>query len=87
MVFEQIVSVEKLQKKPLVSFLLGLSYTFIGAGTAFLFFRSSLSVATLFFITILLLPSLMKLIQIGEERSKRMNLGVLIRIYVFIHLF
>lgn len=74
MVLEQLVSTNWLQRKPFIAILLGFVYTFIGAITGYLFFREYLSISILFLVTLLLLPSLMNLLSIGEEREKKEGL-------------
>ncbi|MBI2665660.1 hypothetical protein HYX12_03510 [Candidatus Woesearchaeota archaeon] len=71
MVLEQIISISGLEKKPLTAILLGIGYTFIGALTGYLFFEERFSISLLFLITLLLIPSLMNLLSIEEEKEKR----------------
>jgi uncharacterized membrane protein SpoIIM required for sporulation len=69
MVFEDILN--KLGKRGVYSFFLGLLYVFISYGTALIFFPSQVSLSMLFFITLLLVPSAIKLISIEEEKESR----------------
>ena len=71
MVLEQLISTTWLQRRPYTAFVLGLVYTIIGSITGYLFFRDYLSISILFLITLLLLPSLMNLLTVGEEREKK----------------
>lgn len=71
MVLEQLISTTWLQRRPYAAFVLGLVYTIIGSITGYLFFRDYLSISILFLITLLLLPSLMNLLSVEEEREKK----------------
>ena len=68
------MSTSWLERRPLAALVLGLFYTLVGSVTGFLFFRQNLSIAVLFFITLLLVPSLMNLLTIEEERERREGL-------------
>src|SRR3989344_2136383 len=71
MVLEQVISTNWLQRRPLYALLLGLIYTFIATVTGYLFFKDSFSISLLFLITLLLVPSLMNLLSIEEDREKK----------------
>lgn len=71
MVLERLVSAGWLQRRPLYALLLGVIYTFIAAVTAFIFFRQNISISWMFLITLLLVPSLISLLSIEEEREKK----------------
>ena len=71
MVLEQIIGTGWLQRRPLFAAFLGLAYTFIGAITGYLFFQNQFSTSLLFLIALLLVPSLMGLLSIEEEREKQ----------------
>jgi uncharacterized membrane protein SpoIIM required for sporulation len=71
MVLEQIVNTQWLQRRPWYAVGLGLVYTLIGFVTGYLFFRENLSISVLFLITLLLVPSLMNLLSIQEEKERK----------------
>ncbi|MEW5896744.1 MAG: hypothetical protein AB1668_03570 [Nanoarchaeota archaeon] len=70
MVLEQLLSTHWLQKRPLCAVFLGIAYTFIAAITSYIFFKDSFSVSLLFLITVLLVPSLLNLLAMEEERER-----------------
>jgi uncharacterized membrane protein SpoIIM required for sporulation len=69
MVLENIFKIEFLEKRPYISFFLGFIYTLIGFGVALIFFGKNISIAMLFLTTLLLVPSMIKLIGIEEKRE------------------
>jgi len=71
MVFEQIVDPKWLQKRPLFALVIGFIYTLIGSVTSFIFFRENISISMLFFITLLLVPSLASLLSAQEQIERR----------------
>jgi hypothetical protein len=70
MVLEQLINTKWLQRRPLYAVVLGFIYTLIGSITGFILFRQNFSISLLFLITLLLVPSLMNLLNIGEKREK-----------------
>ncbi|MFC1754561.1 stage II sporulation protein M [Thermoproteota archaeon] len=74
MVFEEIFNINVAQKRPFISFFYGLIFTIIGLFVALLFFKRSLSLTTIFLITLLLIPTLMKLIDIEEKRERKFGM-------------
>ncbi|MFC1727930.1 stage II sporulation protein M [Nanoarchaeota archaeon] len=69
MVLEEFLN--KLGKRKFYSFFLGLLYVFIGYGTASIFFPQNISLTMIFFITLLLVPSAIKLISLEEDKEGR----------------
>ncbi len=70
MVLEQLINTNWLQRIPLYAVLLGFIYTIIGSVTGYVFFLDNFSISLLFMVTLLLVPSLMNLLTIEEEREK-----------------
>ena len=70
MVLEQIINTTWLQRRPLYAVGLGLVYTLIASVTGYLFFRGQFSISLLFLISLLLVPSLMNLLSLEEERER-----------------
>lgn len=70
MVFERFLDAKFVMKRPVLAFIFGLLYTFVGYALAILFFGKNVSVAMLFMATLLLVPSLIKLISIEEKRVR-----------------
>jgi uncharacterized membrane protein SpoIIM required for sporulation len=60
-----------IEKRPYVAFLIGIAYAFIAFLTSSIFFPRIVSVATLFFITLLLIPTVIKLLGAEEKRERR----------------
>ena len=73
MVLESI-KINWIEKRPYIALFFGAAYTFIGYAAATLFFKESISVAMLFLATLLLVPSLIKLLEIEEDRESRYGL-------------
>ncbi len=69
MVLESLLN--KIGKRKFYSFFLGLLYVLISYGTALIFFPENISVTMLFFITLLLVPSAMRLISIEEKKERK----------------
>lgn len=67
MVLEQFFKTKWLERRPAYSMLLGFVFVFIGLITALIFFRNDISIALLFLVTLLLVPSLMKIINLEEK--------------------
>ena len=93
MVLEQFFKASWLEKKPAISLLLGFVFVFIGLITALLFFKNDISIAVLFLVTLLLVPSLMKLIDLEEKMDRKFgvkhffrNHKVIMKIYLFLFL-
>lgn len=72
MVLEEILNT--IGKRKAYSFFLGLLYVFISYGTASIFFPNNVSITMLFFITLLLVPSAIKLISKEEEQERKHGL-------------
>ncbi|MFQ5475317.1 MAG: stage II sporulation protein M [Candidatus Nanoarchaeia archaeon] len=71
MVLEQIFDIELSRKKPFFAFLYGILFTFVGFFVALMFFKGSLSLTTIFLITLLLVPTLTHLLSLEERRERR----------------
>ena len=74
MVLEQFFKASWLEKKPAISLLLGFSLVFVGLITALIFFKNDISIALLFLVTLLLVPSLMKLIDLEEKMDRKFGI-------------
>lgn len=92
MVFESI-RIHWLAHHPLLSYFIGFGYTFLGYGVAWFFFRADPSVPMLFLTTLLLVPSLIKLLSLEERVERRVGLRHffrnhrrIIEIYLFLFL-
>jgi len=93
MVLEQFFKASWLEKKPAISLLLGFAFVFIGLITALIFFRADISVAMLFLVTLLLVPSLMRIIGLEEKIERKFgikhffrNHKAILEIYLFLFL-
>ena len=64
----EIIRIDWIERRPYLSFLFGFLYIIIGYAFAALFFPDSASFAMLFMATLLIVPSLIKLIE-REEKS------------------
>lgn len=89
MVFEDLLN--KIGKRKIYSLFLGILYVLISYGTATVFFPAHISLAMIFFVTLLLIPSTAKLISIEEKFERRDGLHhfikdhyVLIEIFLFL---
>ncbi len=60
-----------LEHRPYISLFFGFFYTFVGFLVAMLFFPGKVSVAMLFLTTLLLVPTLIKLVNIEETRESK----------------
>ncbi|MBI1969454.1 stage II sporulation protein M [Candidatus Woesearchaeota archaeon] len=58
-----------LQKRPFLALLIGFTYTLVGFGVGIIFFPWQVSLAMLFLTTLLLVPSLMKILSVEEKRE------------------
>jgi len=74
MVLENLLGSKLIERRPFFSFFLGLLFTFIGFIFAAVFFKEMISVAMLFLVTLLLVPALIKLINIEEKRERKEGL-------------
>lgn len=70
MVFEQI-RIRLIEKRPYFAFAIGFFYVLLGYATALIFFSSIISVAMMFLITLLLVPTVIKLFNVEEKRESR----------------
>jgi len=93
MVLEQFFKTKWLERRPVYSLLLGFVFTFIGLITGLIFFRNDISIALLFLVTLLLVPSLMKLINLEEKIERKAGLHhffrnhrAILEIYLFLFL-
>ncbi len=68
---EQLLRKRWIEHRQIYAFFLGLVYTIIAYITATIFFKDAYSIATMFLITILLVPSLMKLLNIEEKIERK----------------
>jgi len=91
MVLEQFFKAQWLERRPTVSMLLGFVFVFIGLVTAWIFFKSDISIALLFLTTLLLVPSLMKLLNIEEKIERKYGIKnffehhrAILEIYLFL---
>ncbi|MEM4336551.1 MAG: stage II sporulation protein M [Candidatus Woesearchaeota archaeon] len=85
------INISFFEKRPYAAFLLGLTYVFVSFFTSKIFFPSIISVSMLFIITILLVPTVIKLIGIAERREKKDGIKHFLRdhkdifeIYIFL---
>ncbi len=93
MVFEQLIKMRWLEKRPRFAFLLGFFYSMLGMLSAKLIFPSSAGIMSVAFTSILLIPSLNKLLsieEVQETHEKRFSPAQLFRdhrdiieIYIF----
>ena len=74
MVLEYILKEDLAERRPLFAMIAGFIFTFIGAGTAFIFFGKNVSIAMLFLATLLIVPLLIKLFDVEEERERKEGL-------------
>lgn len=74
MVVEQLISSKSIKNKLLSAIILGIIYSVIAYFTAKIFFPNSISIAMLFLISVLMIPTIMKLISIEEQKEKRAGL-------------
>ncbi|MBR9692073.1 stage II sporulation protein M [Candidatus Woesearchaeota archaeon] len=96
MVLEQIYSSKWIEKKSRYAFLMGLSYSIIGIFSAMFLFPADPGLAAIAFTSLLILPSLNKLLSIEENQAARKKKFDLIglfkdhndifRVYVFLFL-
>lgn len=70
MVLESL-NVKWLERKPLLAFFIGAIYTLIGFLVARYFFHDALSLPMLFLTTLLITPSLFKLLSVEEKRERK----------------
>jgi len=68
---EQLLKEKWIEHRQIYAFFLGFIYTLVAYLTATIFFKEAYSVATMFLITLLLVPSLMKLLNIEEKKERR----------------
>ena len=73
MVLEQLFKASWLEHRPYYSFILGFLYTLIGYGTSIIFFGKHVSIAMLFLATLLIAPSLRRLITMEEAKDRRIG--------------
>ncbi|MBU0536603.1 MAG: stage II sporulation protein M [Nanoarchaeota archaeon] len=73
MVLESI-KIKWIKHRPYIAFFFGLIYTIIGYFVAFIFFKSYISIAMLFLSTLLVVPSLVKLLDLEESLESRYGL-------------
>ncbi|MBI5398906.1 stage II sporulation protein M [Candidatus Woesearchaeota archaeon] len=71
MVLEEFMKIDVVEHRPYVSFFLGFFFTFLGFFVALFFFRNAMSVAMVFLTTLFLVPLMIKLIKIEEDRERR----------------
>ena len=71
MVFEQLYSAKWIEQKTRYAFLMGISYSVLGIIAAMLIFPQNPGIAAIAFTSLLILPSLTKLISIEENESAR----------------
>ncbi|MCX6706778.1 MAG: stage II sporulation protein M [Candidatus Woesearchaeota archaeon] len=68
MVLESI-KIKWIEHRPYIAFIFGILYTLIGYFAALIFFKDYVSIAMLFLSTLLVVPSLVKLLEIEEQRE------------------
>jgi uncharacterized membrane protein SpoIIM required for sporulation len=71
MVFEQFLKIKTIERRPYYAFFLGLLYVFIAYFTSKIFFRETVSLAAMFLVTLLLVPTVFKLLTIEERRERK----------------
>lgn len=71
---EQILRINRLQKRHYFALLLGFIYSLIGAVTAFFLFRDFMSLAMLFLTTLLLVPTIMAYLKKEETIERKSGL-------------
>jgi len=59
------------EKRPYVAFFIGVVYVFVAFLTSKIFFPNIISIATLFLVTLLLVPSVIKLLGTEEKRERK----------------
>ena len=74
MVLEQFLKYDWVEKRLPYVFILGIAYVFIGYFVAFYFFRNSISIAMLFLATLLIVPTIAKLLSMEEKRESKEGL-------------
>ncbi len=79
MVLEQLLPSRWIKSKVLFSIILGIIYTAIAYFTSKIFFPDSVSLAMLFLISILLIPTIIKLISVEERKERREGLRHFLR--------
>lgn len=60
-----------IEKRPYVAFAIGIIYVFIAFWTSKVFFPNIISIATLFLVTLLLVPTVIKLLSDEEKRERK----------------
>lgn len=60
---EKLYSLYTIEEKPYLAFIMGFAYSIIGVGLAFLFFRSDPALVTVAFISLLLYPTIRKVLR------------------------
>lgn len=93
MVLERLFKVSWLEKRPALSLLLGFVIVFIALITSLVFFRTDISIALVFLVTLLLVPSLMRVISQEEKVERKFgirnffkNHKAIMEIYLFLFL-
>lgn len=88
--FEQL-KINILERRPYLSFFIGIGYVFISFFSSQIFFPKIASIATLFLVTLLLIPTVIKLMNIEEKRESKDGITHFIRdhkdifeIYIFL---
>lgn len=71
MVLEEILKIDVVEHRPVISFFLGFFFSLAGFFVSFFFFRQAMSLAMVFLTTLFLVPLLIKLIKDEEERERR----------------
>ena len=71
MVLEYIFKVDVVEKRPWISFFYGIFFTFVGWIFSIFLFPDNISLSMIFLITMLLIPSLMKLLSHEESLEKK----------------
>ena len=82
MVFEQIFKTSWIEKRPRYAFLLGVFYSILGLASAYFIFGSNPGLMGVAFTSILLIPSLNRLLQDEENieiREKKFSLKLLFK--------
>ena len=96
MVLEQLYSAYWIEQRAKFAFLMGISYSIIGIGSAIVLFNDDPGLAAIAFTSLLILPSLNKMLAIEEEqmvREEKFNIPLLFRdhwdimkVYIFLFL-
>jgi len=97
MVLEQVYSIKWLKSKPMYTFLLGVTYSILALFLSILIFREDIGIVSIALTSLIILPSLNKLMELeeSEEARRKVDLNIfrmfarhtdIIKIYLFLFL-